>query len=168
MRQVRSNSRILTPARISCEMNWADMVLGQRVVTLSTSETVRTEISAGQACRAAGPGQARLSDADVAEIVRLALLINGVSPSGSGEIRSSLPWSVPLVVGEDISRAWLVRLRELPVILMSPHELQRLANRNGQISYISLSDIRPTTNCAAVTVESGLKWMRSRRGALVI
>jgi hypothetical protein len=141
----------------------------QRVVAISRAETAAILISEQDKCSPSGTDAPRLSDRDVADMIRLSLRMSGVryrvTPpvigpdeyhgEGIAWFRHGRKWprqrETPLVV-DGLRRQWLSRLDDLPVIPMSSDEAQERANLLGDMYYLRVKDVRPSADCAAVTV----------------
>jgi hypothetical protein len=151
----------IEPGTYVLRITWG-MALAQRVVHVPASGTLSVDVSAEHACPALGREEQRLSDDAIAEMVRLALLANRLSPMGpDGSVASEQ--KTPLIVDRTFSRAWLARLTDLGVSPMNGHELQQLADRNGQVHYTSLHDLRAEGSCAFVSVTSGVEVDSARK-----
>jgi hypothetical protein len=143
----------------------------QRVVTISHTEVNRIEISSREPCTPSADSASRLSDSDVAEMVRVAVelfgfprgvseppaILDGGHGPGIARFRAGDPLPAPIrtpVIVDELPSRWLARIRDLPLIPMSRREAQKRANRRGEIYYLELADVRISTDCSAITISS--------------
>jgi hypothetical protein len=158
----------------------------QRVVTISHTEVNRIEISSREPCAPSGDSASRLSDSDVAEMVRVAVELFGFPPSvseppaildgrqgpGIARFRAGDPLPAPIrtpVIVDELPSKWLVRIRDLPLIPMSRREAQKRANRRGEIYYLELTDVHTSMDCSAITIfSSHMLAERSKKSRVVM
>ena len=152
----RFRIRAVPPGTYLLRISWG-MAIAQRVVTVPAAGLATLDVTGEQACPPAGEA---LSDEAIAEMVRLVLTINRGQASGSPEASATRR---PLLVDDRLPRAWLSRLRDLPLDPMNAQQLQRLADRSGPVDYVSVHDVRATGACATVSVTQGREIASSQK-----
>jgi hypothetical protein len=138
----------------------------QRVVTLSAEKPLELLISKPESCSLPATATPRLSDSEVAEMLRLAIDLFGLPPEfpeppphddgwgpGMTRIRNNkIRIQTPLVT-DGLSRQWLTHLGDLPLLLVSTRRAQSLADKRRQPAYyMQIKDVRTSLDCSAVTV----------------
>jgi hypothetical protein len=137
-------------------VTWAGMSLFQRVVTVPAFGSITVDISTRQECQKAADDQQRLPDADMAELIRSVLRLHLLPDART-----------PLVI-DGVPQEWLERLGALPATPMTRRALQELANRQGQVSYLYVSDIRARSDCPAMTVGNTIEVDARKKDSLVL
>lgn len=167
---------------------WSGRPYYQRWFSVSTGAPIVVEVAGRGACAPLAPGEARVSDEEIADAVRVAVATELAAPDGDrdrgrgGAVRTStrstardatrtdrgnararaskLP-PIPTVPARDLPQAWLARLRGVPVSLMPEEVLQRLADRRKLergIYYWTLSATPGSGGCVTVEIGSYLRF----------
>ena len=120
----------------------------QRVVHIAALDTLTVDVRSPSMCHPSPLEAGQLDDESVAEIVRLALVADGVLSVGGNDASSSS--RNPLVFNDRLPRAWQARVADLGPL--SRRRLQQRAARAGSASYTTVWDVHPAIDCPTVTI----------------
>ena len=112
----------------------------ERVASVPQSKTIELEIRFGNGCDNVAAGAA--SDDDKAEVFRLTLA------------KVAAPDSRVVLSTRNIKRAWVQGLQGLRIQLLTPDEIQRKADNEGDFQFLSVPDMKVRSQCIAVTVSN--------------
>ena len=149
----------LEPGTYLLRVLWARITYAQRVVTVADNETAHVDVVAGRSCAASEQNFGSFSNSEMAEIVRI-LMVMHLEMAQHVAASSLTPFavtSIPLVFDDDMPRAWLDRVRNLPLEPMTRRQVRRLAEQMTPIKYVQLSEVRPTRNCARIKITDGIE-----------
>jgi hypothetical protein len=147
----------LAPGTYLLRVRWG--MTAQRVVTVRPNEVTIVDIVGGLSCPQPEGNQGSFSNAEMAELVRTLMLID-LEDRQRIAASTQTPFaltSMPLVTPDDMSRAWLARVQDLPLAPLNRRQLRQLAEKMTRVNYVALSEIRRTRNCGRIKVTHGLE-----------
>jgi len=122
------------------------------VVVESQNTETDLKLERPQACDDASAGPSDFTDSDKAEIVRL-VLVDALVEKKIPDYRLLTETQNSIVVSTlNIQRSWVPNLPNYTLKLMSPAEIQRRADGQGDFLYLSFAEFKVKGSCVAVTL----------------
>ena len=120
----------------------------QQAITVLPGRTAEMEIRFSGGCDDAPEGT--VTEADRAEVIKATL--SAVASSRSDLIEPTQREKGVVFSTRNIQRNWVRELPGLSVQLLTPNEIQRKANTQGDFLFLSIPEVKVRQQCIAVTV----------------
>ena len=126
----------------------------ERTVSVPASRTIQLEIRFSSGCDNLSKG-AGVSEEDKATIFRTTLIHVATELLDQRQLENGFVLST-----RNIKPAWVEGLLDLRIQLLSPAEIQRKADKEGDFQFLSVPEIKVRSKCMVVTVSNS--WARGK------